>query len=359
MSHRIYRAMNDVLSLLLIFALAFMLGLGLATFVRGQEVQTADIDANPTPEQLALGNMLIHEKHLSTTGEKSCISCHDPGRAFTDGFAASTGVNRQVGTRTSMTMEDAVFKPDIFWDGRARFLEGQATQPIVAAKEMGQQTLQQAFNRIAQSQGYQGAFERAFGRGVNVQDGIRAIAMIERTIVHGEAPIDRYEKGEHWVFNAEQNRGREIFFGSGKCTQCHFGPSLSDHEFHVVLGRTQDRNGQLDRGRGAITNRREDNFKFATPTLRDIGKRGPFFHAGQARDLDGVVDLLDNPPQGSELRRLNLSDDDKKALVTFLSTAFESYVAPTLAEVSLPNDFPGEQRQARGQQRNQGQRRQR
>jgi cytochrome c peroxidase len=346
--------LRDALALIVILTVA----IGMLAIASAQEVQTADIDANPTPEQLALGNMLIHEKHLSTTGEKSCISCHDPDRAFTDGKPFSTGVNQQGGTRTSMTMEDAVFKPDIFWDGRAKLLEGQATQPIVAPKEMGQQTLQQAFNRIGQSQGYQGAFERAFGRGVNVQDGIRAIAMIERTIVHGEAPIDRYERGEHWVFNAEQNRGREIFFGNGQCTNCHFGPSLSDHEFHFILGRTQDRNGQLDRGRGAITNRREDNFKFATPTLRDIGKRGPFFHAGQANDLAGVVEILNNPPQGSELRRLGLSDDDKKALVTFLSTAFESYQPPTLAEVSLPDDFPGDQRQAnRGQQRNQGQRR--
>ncbi len=115
-----------------------------------------------------------------------------------------------------------------------------------------------------------------------------------------------------------------IFFGNGQCSNCHFGPSLSDHEFHVVLGRTQDRNGQLDRGRGAITNRREDNFKFATPTLRDIGKRGPFFHAGQARDLDGVVDLLDNPPQGSELRRLNETLSVQVAL-NALSTATSNY----------------------------------
>ena len=325
------------------------------------EVQAANGDVNPTPEQLALGRMLCFEKRLSTDGSRSCMSCHKPELAFTDSTPVSSGVMRNrvqrnrrgqivnqisergEGTRFTPTLFNAVFKPLQFDDGRAALLEGQATQPLVAANEMGQQSLSQAFGRLVGT-GYEEEFRKAFGDEsysnqfrtyVNVQNGIRAISMFERTIVSGEAPIDRYAKGETWVFDKDQERGRMLFFSQG-CTNCHYGKFFRDDDFHNILGRTIDRNGQLDRGRGGITNRQRDDFKFATPTLRELAKRGHYFHGGQASSLAAVVEILVNPPAGSELPRLQWSQYDKDCEVKFLQMAFESYSLPEIGEPSLP-----------------------
>lgn len=316
---------------------------------RAQEIQTVAADAEPSADQIAVGLDLFFDKRLSTTNEKSCASCHDPDRGWSDPGPVSEGVSRavrdrrgnvarnekQFGTRRSMTIENAVFKADNFHDGRARMLEGQVTQPIQAAAEMGNQTLQQAFNRIARIPGYQEAFQKAFGRGVNVTDGIRAIAMFERTVVSGEAPIDRYARGETWVFDEQQERGRFIFYYEN-CDACHFGRNFTDGAFHDILGATRDRTGQLDTGRGKITGRRQDNFTFVTPTLRDVGKRAPYFHAGQAADMRALVDILCDPPRGSELPGMELNNDDRAALARFLETAFESYRPPYASTPALP-----------------------
>ena len=41
--------------------------------------------ANPmTPEKVALGSRLFNDKRFSSTGEVSCATCHDAGKAFTD-----------------------------------------------------------------------------------------------------------------------------------------------------------------------------------------------------------------------------------------------------------------------------------
>jgi cytochrome c peroxidase len=253
-----------------------------------------------------------------------------------------------------MTAEDAMFKRKLFWDGRAELEQGQATQPFVAAAEMGQQTLVDVFGtidrngrqvrvgRLGKIQGYQDIFQKAFGNPVNQTDAVRALAMLERTFVHGEAPIDRHAKGETWVFDKEQERGRVLFFGDGHCSQCHYGASFADGDFHRILGATLDNTGKRDIGRGKITKRQADNFRFATPTLRDVAKRLPWGHGGQYATAEEFVEMLNNPPEGSELQPLGFSVDDRAALVYFLvgrgktPGAFESYIPPFTSQPALP-----------------------
>ena len=54
--------------------------------------------SNPmTPEKIALGRRLFVEKSLSRDKTKSCLSCHDPAHALTDGRPTALGVRDQVG----------------------------------------------------------------------------------------------------------------------------------------------------------------------------------------------------------------------------------------------------------------------
>ena len=47
---------------------------------------------NPlTPEKVALGRRLFHDRRLSRNGSMACASCHDPGRAFTNGARTARG----------------------------------------------------------------------------------------------------------------------------------------------------------------------------------------------------------------------------------------------------------------------------
>src|ERR671918_3025683 len=139
---------------------------------------------NPqTPEKIALGQKLFFDGRLSADGTVACASCHNPERAFTDGKPTSVGIHGQVGQRNAPTVLNALYNKTQFWDGRAKTLEDQAALPIINPIEMGQPNLNAAVTRIAAIDEYQQAFKRVFGRPINGQDLVRAIASYERSLV--------------------------------------------------------------------------------------------------------------------------------------------------------------------------------
>jgi cytochrome c peroxidase len=53
---------------------------------------------NPeTPEKIELGKQLFFDGRLSADGTVACSTCHNPGRAFTDGRPTSIGIKGRVG----------------------------------------------------------------------------------------------------------------------------------------------------------------------------------------------------------------------------------------------------------------------
>lgn len=63
---------------------------------------------------------------------------------------------------------------------------------------------------------------------------------------------------------------------------------------------------------------------FKTPSLRNVALRAPYMHAGQKKTLAEVVDHYRNAPASvvghSELKRIDLSDQEARDLVAFLGT---------------------------------------
>ena len=59
----------------------------------------------------------------------------------------------------------------------------------------------------------------------------RAIAEFEFTLVFANAPIDRYARGNLQALSEAQKRGALIFFGKGKCVQCHAVAGQSNEMF--------------------------------------------------------------------------------------------------------------------------------
>src|ERR1700692_2413764 len=136
-----------------------------------------------TPAAVALGEKLFLDCRLSDDGTVACATCHDAARAFTDGRPVSVGSHGRVGQRNAPTLLNALYNRTQFWDGRVHTLEQQAAMPITNPFEIGSASLGEAVSRIAGDRNYQTQFITAFGRGVNEQDMLRAIATYERTLV--------------------------------------------------------------------------------------------------------------------------------------------------------------------------------
>ncbi len=277
---------------------------------------------NPlSPRRVALGRTLFFDPILSRDQSRACAGCHDPERAFTDGRALSVGVFGRVGTRSVPTLVNRAYGRSFFWDGRTSSLEDQVLQPIQDPKEMDM-ALSDVVVRLRRDRVYSGRFQAQFGRIPTHVDLANALASYVRTILSGDAPIDRYMNGERNALSTQARDGLRIFRGRGNCTACHIGPTFTDERFHNTGVAWRD--GELlDQGRYMVTGKEDDRGAFKTPTLREVAQTAPYMHDGSLATLEDVIELYDrggnpNPYLDSELRPLKLTSEEKQTLITFL-----------------------------------------
>jgi cytochrome c peroxidase len=138
---------------------------------------------------------------------------------------------------------------------------------------------------LAAVPGYARQFERVFGQSVNTEGIAKALAAFQRTLVTRNSPFDRYLAGDKDALSPRAKEGLELFKGDAGCIRCHHGPLLSDGKYYR-LGV-----GRGDQGRGAVTGKREDLYKFRTPSLRDVAETGPYMHDGSLATLFDVVEF--------------------------------------------------------------------
>jgi len=268
-----------------------------------------------------LGRYLYYDKRISADETISCATCHEPKYAFTDGAAVSTGIDGKKGNRSAPTVINRAFSLAQFWDGRATTLEEQVKGPMANPIEMGNshEMVVASLQGIA---GYQGLFAKAFGsEGITIDRAAMAIATFERTILSGNAPYDRYKKGDKKAMSPEQVRGMSVFFDKAKCDRCHENANFTLNAY-ANLGVGTDK-PDPDVGRYAITKDPRDWGVFKIPTLREIEHTAPYMHDGSLKTLEEVVDFYDkgctpNKNLDPNVRKLNLTDQDKKDLVAFL-----------------------------------------
>lgn len=279
-------------------------------------------DDNPlTPAKVALGRMLFFDSLLSEDRSLACATCHNPGRAFTDGQPVSVGVFGRKGTRNVPTLVNRTYGASFFWDGRITTLEEQVLQPIQHPKEMDI-TVGEVVVRLERDQVYPDLFQAVFGREVNDGDLAKALASYVRTILSGNAPVDRYLNGDRHALTERQLQGLRLFRGKGNCTACHLGPTFTDESFHNT-GVAWQAGQLLDQGRFAVTGKETDRGAFKTPTLREIARTAPYMHDGSIATLEDVIEFYDrggneNPYLDGDIRALNLTEEEKAALLAFL-----------------------------------------
>jgi len=299
-----------------------------------------------TPEKIELGKKLFFDRRLSGDGTMSCVTCHDPEKAFTDGLELSLSYPTTRNWRNSPTLVNVAFQKFLFHDGRSLTLEDQALFPMMSAFEMNRNLdfVEEVIRSVPE---YVDAFQKVFGGEVTRERMAMAIAAFERTIISVNSPLDKYLKGDKNAISDDAKKGLELFLGKAKCGECHFGVNLSDDGFHALnvpentehesdprIAATRRfvakvyhyedyRNLVEDPGRYLITKNKKDWKAFRTPTLREIAKTAPYMHNGIFATLDEVIEFLNKGGgRGNRvLQPLGLNDREKKYLRTFLIEA--------------------------------------
>jgi cytochrome c peroxidase len=309
---------------------------------------------NPiTDDGATLGRVLFYDRGLSRNSRVSCASCHLQSRGFADGVRFSVGFEGGRTRRNAMTLTDARFyrRGRFFWDERAGTLEAQVLMPFLDPVEMGLDP-NDLVARVALTPFYRPLFRAAFGDTKVTPDRIsRALAQFIRSLVSYRS---RYDVGRAQVardserfpnFTDQENLGRALFLGRGRCVFCH----TSDTFASFIPRNNGLDDASTDEGVGAVTGQPADRRSFKAPSLRNIALTAPYMHDGRFETLEQVVDFYSSGIKNDETldavlrafaqpRQLNLTADEKAALVAFLHTLtdFEMAVDPRFSD-----PFPG------------------
>ena len=236
------------------------------------------------PQAAALGERLFFEARLSSNGQVSCATCHDPARQFQDGTPLGKGVGT-TGRRT-MPIAGTAHNGFFFWDGRKDSAWAQALGPLESAVEHGGTRAQYAHVMATY---YRGDYERLFGPLPDLSRVPKAAGPVDdpaarnaweamtpaqrddvtRVFVNIGKAIAAYERGiqpkptrfdrfvDAWVrsgampkeiLDEQERAGFQLFVGKANCTQCHNGPLLTNGGFHNT-GVTARAGLPADRGR--------------------------------------------------------------------------------------------------------------
>jgi cytochrome c peroxidase len=289
-----------------------------------------DEAANTNISIIRLGRQLFFDRRLSVDGSVSCATCHDPQHGWTGRHATAVGFRGEKQLRRAPSLFNVAWAENLFWDGRATSLENQALQPLVNPGEMGEQTLSSVVGRIAQVPEYLDRFREAFNGPPSVEGIGNAIAAFERTILAGDAPVDRFRAGDRNAMSTSAQRGLKLFYGKAHCGACHAGSLFTDRAFHNI-GIGVD-SIPVDEGRKKISGLEGDRASFKTPGLRNVALHPPYMHDGSLTSLDTVIDFynnggLANDQLDEEVFPLNLTARQKRDLRTFLLEGLTSFDA--------------------------------
>jgi len=320
---------------LLVSALALAGSVSMATAAESLPKEAPAPADNPTTEaKVELGQMLYHDPRLSSTGTVSCASCHNTMLGGEDNRPNSMGVNGQTGGRSAPTVWNAAFNTVQFWDGRAGSLEEQAAGPVTNPIEMGMKSWDDVVARLKSIEGYQQAFEQAFGKdSISKDNATKAIAAYERTLITPNSPYDKYVEGDKSAMTEQQVRGMEKAVELG-CTSCHSGPAFNGagafQRFPVNTNAYFEAQYHFskDNGLAEVTKKPADEHMWKVPTLRNVALTAPYFHNGSVKTLDKAVTLMAKLQLGKDLSKEEVAD-----IVAFLGALtgeFPKQKMPTL-----------------------------
>ena len=275
---------------------------------------------NPiTPDKVALGARLFADTRLSSAN-RSCASCHQQKRAFSDGLRRPVGLSGRPLPRNTPSLLNLAWSKFYLWDGRAPSLEAQVAMPIEAGEEMGGDW-PAIVRRLGEDRQLVSELRAAFtGEAAPSRATvIKALSCYVRSLVSPPTRFDAWIAGER-ALSAAEVRGFQLFIGKGACVLCHVGWRFTDDRFHDIGLRSKDP------GRGAVSGGTPGLMSFKTPSLRELALTAPYMHDGSLPTLRAVIGHYSGgfsarPSLATQLNRdLRLSGREKADLIAFLLT---------------------------------------
>jgi cytochrome c peroxidase len=101
---------------------------------------------------------------------------------------------------------------------------------------------------------------------------------------------------------------------------------------YMKFGLVKEVPNLADEGRFAVTKKAEDRFVFKVPSLRNVEKTGPWFHAGRAKMLDDAISTMATHQLGKTLTKEQVS-----AIAAFLGSLTGT---PPQAALVVPKPLP-------------------
>jgi cytochrome c peroxidase len=297
-----------------------------------------------TEKKIALGKLLFQDSALSRHNSRSCQSCHQPEKAFTDGLVSNTFLNsKQSLTRNTPTLLNAALQPAQFSDIRTVLIEEQIDSVVHNKNEM-HGSLKRAATKLWAKENYKKLFAEAYPKdkrtGIDTLEITNALASYIRSLVALNSRFDEYMRGNKTALSLEEVQGFNLFMGKAKCGTCHYMPLFNGTVPPMfmkmeteVLGVPKTKNGTVidpDLGRFALQKVPALKSSFKTPTIRNVSRTAPYMHNGVFATLEEVVDFYDTgggkgrgidvPNQTLSPDSLKLSSKEKIALIAFLKS---------------------------------------
>lgn len=324
-------------------------------------------------EAIALGKAFFSSVELSSDGNTSCASCHQPERDFTDGLPRAIGTKQL--DRNTQGLLNLRHHRWFGWSGGSDNLWAQSLVPVVHVNEMAM--TQNGLSAFLLQEPFGSAYSGIFGASSehsneqNLVNVGKALAAYVETLETGRSNFDQFRDAlaaQNWAqaatYPEAAQRGLQLFVGKGNCNFCHTGPLFTNGEFHDAGVPYFVEPGRVDSGRHdgiksirsspftlageytddveksgawAVQQVREQHSNFGTfrvPSLRNVANTAPYMHNGSLLSLGAValhysnIDLERLHADGElVLKPLNLTLQERSDLVEFL----HSLTAPLVA----------------------------
>ncbi len=325
-------------------------------------------DDQHTKAKVNLGRYLFFDPVLSSLGNRTCASCHDPAQGFTDGERKSiaTDLNGTV-SRNAPTILNAVYSDRFFHDLRSSELEMQVDHVVFSEKEFNTNYVE-LIQRLNSSPEYLDLFYQAYPRyqgierpAINPNTIKGALAAYVKSISSFNSEFDRYARGELEEVDPSTIRGFNIFMGKGACGTCHFAPSFhglvppyykeSESEVLGIPSEPVWKEAELDPDKGRAVNGVPLDaagiflYSFKTPTVRNVALTAPYMHNGVYDSLAQVMRFynlgggkgigihLEN--QTLPFDNLNLSQEEMNDVIRFMES-----LTDTTGLTDIPHRLP-------------------
>lgn len=295
-------------------------------------------------KKILLGKLLFSDPILSGTGKRSCQSCHQPEKAFTDGIAKNTLINGSgLLERNTPTLLNAALQPSQFYDLRVKTLEDQSLSVVQNIGEMHgsmKLSVDKLWRDKTYSQMFTDAFPKKDRQEIDTLEVMNAIGSYVRSLTFLNSRFDEYMRGNKAAMNAKEINGFNLFMGKAKCATCHymplfngtFPPRYMKIETEVIGVPQSAANNKIDSDMGRYNIIKIESLRhaFKTPSIRNVSRTAPYMHNGVFATLEQVVDFYDKgggaglglkiDNQTLPFDKLNLTEKERDDIIAFMKT---------------------------------------